>query len=150
MILQHPCALRADGIHLVDRVLVASVCEVAKMPKSWSGHYRLMPLPGLKGPDLCLVADFTLIEIVSPSDLEAANRIAILSQVGVNLLLLQRWIRHNTRAVVRSSTISDEMIGPYDEAHLTADWLRGCSEAGLDPSESIEALDDWLGFRERK
>lgn len=149
MVLQHPCAMRTDGVNLVDRVLVASVREVPRMPKDWRGHYRLMPLPGLKGPDVRLVADFALIEIMSPDEIGSARRIAILSQVGVNLLL-QRWVHHNTRAIVKSSTINEVTIGPYDEADLTAEWLRECSDARLDLGESIKVLDEWLSHRDRK
>lgn len=149
VIMQHPCAMRADGVRLVDRVLVTLVREVPKLPKDWLGHYRLMPLPGLEGPDTRFVADFTLIEIMSPEELGSAKRVAILSQTGVNLLL-QRWIHHNTRAIVKASTVNDVTIGPYDEADLTADWLRECAEAHLDPDGSTKALEEWLSHRERK
>ncbi|MCC2319731.1 hypothetical protein [Cellulomonas xiejunii] len=149
IILQHPCALRRDGATLVDRILVAAVCDAIKPPRSWKGHYRLMPLPGLSVPREALVADFTLIDIVRPEELESAKRYAILSQVGVNLLL-QRWIHHNTRALVDSSTINDVTIGPFDEADLSADWLRDCAGAALDRSESAKALDEWFSYRTSK
>lgn len=149
MVLQHPCAMRGDGLNLADRVLVAEISALPELPARWTGHFRLMPLPALNDPDGRFAGDFTMIEILAPKDFETGKRIAILSQIGVNLLL-QRWIHHNSRAIVRTSTINDVTIGPYDEADLTAEWLRECYEVGLDPTDSLKTLDAWLSHRSGK
>src|SRR5262249_36105770 len=48
MILQHPCALRSNGVDLHPRLLVA---ELRKHPvigvQDWTGHVAKMPLPDL-------------------------------------------------------------------------------------------------------
>ena len=48
MILQHPCALRTDGVNLHPRLLVA---EIRTHPliaaKDWTKHLSKMPLPEL-------------------------------------------------------------------------------------------------------
>jgi hypothetical protein len=48
MVLQHPCALRTDGVNLHNRLLVAEVLEHAVIPPArWNGNFRKMPLPEL-------------------------------------------------------------------------------------------------------
>lgn len=90
------------------------------------------------------MADFTRIAILDPDELEQGRRIAIMSQFGVNLLL-QRWVHHNSRAIVRTSTIDEVTVGPYEEADLTAEWLADSVGAGMNRAESLTELDDWLG-----
>lgn len=47
-ILQHPCALRVNGVDLTPTLLVAEVAPHKAVPwAEWSGSYKLMPLPGL-------------------------------------------------------------------------------------------------------
>ncbi len=95
MVLQHPCALRTNGVDLTDRLLIA---EVRTHPliviKAWSGHLSKIPLPDLvptvDSGRRHQAAFFDQPYFVAPENLYLAKRIACLSQVGVNLLL-QRW-----------------------------------------------------------
>lgn len=47
IVLTHPCTMRIDGVHLVDRLLIAPV-EPAEPVPMWRGHYAKMPLPELE------------------------------------------------------------------------------------------------------
>jgi hypothetical protein len=96
MILQHPCALRTDGITLHPRLLVAEIRRHPLVPaEDWTRHLSKMPLPDLI-PDATSgkrhqAAFFDELYLVAPENLIPENRIACLSQSGVNLLL-QRWV----------------------------------------------------------
>src|SRR5690242_8856518 len=47
-IIQHPCAMRSNGVDLVSRLLVAEVRQHRPLePGEWAGFGKLMPLPGL-------------------------------------------------------------------------------------------------------
>lgn len=128
IILQHPCALRTDGVHLNPRILVAEVRDYKFVANSqWLGLYKRMPLPDLNttGPGAepqHRAALFEELHLASPQRL--GRRVASLSQFGVNLLL-QRWVHHNTRVVVPTFTYQEQTGGVFEEAELVEDW---CSE----------------------
>src|SRR4051794_36893210 len=50
-IITHSCAMRTDGVHLVDRLLVARVELAPDVPFArWvDGHFKILPLPELLG-----------------------------------------------------------------------------------------------------
>lgn len=130
LVLQHPCSLREDGLHLNNNVLVA---EVRKHPPidDWQRYTKLMPLPDLY-PTLETgkrhqAAMFDKLAVVRSSELDVPNRrVACLSQEGVDLLL-QRWIFASSRAVVELNRIDEVVAGPFSEAEIIEDW---CTEAG--------------------
>lgn len=138
MVLQHPCALRKNGVDLVDRLLVAEVAPNRLLTaEEWSGFGRLMPLPDLI-PDASTdkqrhqAAWFDRLYLVAPDQL--GDRIACLEPIGVNLLL-QRWTHHNTRVVVPTFRLDEVTGGPYEEADITEDW----TEARVSPDRSMQA-----------
>lgn len=146
-LLQHPCALRVDGLNLLDNLLVAEVClDVdGKIPDiNWRGSYRLMPLPALVHGDgsepTHYFADFVSLNVVKRTDIETADRIACLSQTGVNLLL-QRWLHHNSRVIIPTFKIQEVAGGPFDEADLIEEW---CEETAGPVEEATAAALDWL------
>src|ERR1035437_8469460 len=48
MVVQHPCALRTNGVDLVGRLLVAEVRQHTVIPsEDWTKFIKLMPLPDL-------------------------------------------------------------------------------------------------------
>ncbi len=48
IVLQHPCALRSNGVDLHSRLMVAEVRDHRVIPlESWTGHVSKMPLPDL-------------------------------------------------------------------------------------------------------
>lgn len=131
MVLQHPCALRTNGVDLTDRLLIA---EVRTHPliviKAWSGHLSKMPLPDLvptvDSGKRHQAAFFDQPYFVAPENLYLAKRIACLSQVGVNLLL-QRWVHYNSRATVPTSTYQEVSSPAYEEADLIEEWCDECA-----------------------
>lgn len=120
MILQHPCALR-HGVDLHPRLLVAPV-RPDSLRSNWArAPFGTMPLPKLiDGQDHS--ADFINLELIDSPTLPTCERIAVLSQSGVNLVM-QRWVYHSTRLAVPTHTYSDSTVGPFDEADLIEEWV---------------------------
>src|SRR5258708_31270672 len=51
LVVQHPCAVRVDGVDLIPRLLVARYRPHRVVPPEvWNGYYKLIPLPELR-PD---------------------------------------------------------------------------------------------------
>lgn len=148
IILQHPCALRSNGVELHPRLMVAEVRQHRVIPvEEWNGHLSKMPLPDLK-PTVTSgrrhqAAFFDEPYLIGPDDLDPDKRVACLSPSGVNLLL-QRWVHHNSRAVVPTATYQDVSSPAYEEADLVEEWVEERLEAGLDIREAgVEAV-KWL------
>ena len=99
MIIQHPCAMRPNGVDLASSILVAEVHRFPVLPPDKSsGNGKLTPLPdllaGVTSGRRNQAAFFDDTYHVHPLDL--TTRIACLSLRGVNLLL-QRWVYHGGR-----------------------------------------------------
>jgi hypothetical protein len=148
LLLQHPCALRSNGVDLHPRLMVAEVRQHRVISaEEWTGHLSKMPLPDLK-PAVASgrrnqAAFFDEPYLVGPDDLDPQRRVACLAQTGVNLLL-QRWVHHNSRAVVPTATYQDVSSPAFEEADLIEEWVEERLEAGLDMREAtIEAV-KWL------
>ena len=82
-----------------------------------------------------------------------SERIAILSPVGVNLLM-QRWTYHNTRVIIPTHTFDEQLIGPTLEAELANDWCEHfpgeSSEYALGEFQRwLDATDDERGSSRR-
>lgn len=144
LVLQHPCALRLDGVNLVRRLLVAEVQESALIPfGEWKGRYKIMPLPELDAAGGHFAAKLHEPHLVDPDTLHLNNRIACMSQVGVNLLL-QRWVHHNSRVIVPTSNYQDVTAEQFEEADLIEEW---CDELAVSSSEvkaRTEAAHEWI------
>lgn len=144
MVLQHPCAMRTNGIDLVSRLLVAEVRPHQFLPpKKWSTYSRVMPLPDLRlsqqGAARHHAALFAELDLVAPPAL--GQRIACLSARGINLLL-QRWLHHNSRVVVPTGDFLKAVGGPFEEADLVEEW---CEErASTDPAVASAECLAWL------
>lgn len=145
-VLQHPCALRTDGVAMVGKLLVA---EVRRFPvaESWDGSSRFMPLPDLfpdgEGGKRNQAIAFEGIYIVSPKTLEEAERKACLSAFGVNLLM-QRWVHHNSRLIVPTHDFDAVTHGPYEETDLAEEWCEDRIEAGMPLEAAARECHDWL------
>lgn len=146
MIVQHPCALRTNGVDLNPRILVAEVRDSQEFPSGkWNGSYKRMPLPNLGAAGagerpLHRAAFFEVLHVASSQRL--GKRIASMSQFGVNLLL-QRWVHHNTRVVVPTFTYHEQTSGVFEEADLIEDW---CSELDgvVDADQATRDAVAWL------
>ncbi len=101
-----------------------------------------MFLPKFDGQD-DRVIEFEEIELLDASEAENAERVAILSQRGVNLLV-QRWANHLTRVVVPTDLINEMISGPFDEADLFGDAVSDLVEAGMPAATARETVEAWL------
>ena len=138
-VLQHPCALRR-GTSLVPSILVGKIRQGAAPPDWSAGHFKVMPLPQLRGEGNDYIADFIDLDLVTPGLLNDGTCIASLSLYGVNLLL-QRWVHHNSRVVVPTITFTEETIGPFEEADLAAEW---CYTRRAQGADAMSEFDDWI------
>lgn len=143
MVLQHPCALRSRGVDLQPRILVATVAPATNpLPRKWAGSYKIMPLPQLAdGNDY--TANFVDLDLFDSAAIPDASRIAILSQLGVNLLM-QRWTFHNTRVAIPTSRYSESTIGPFDEADLIEEWVGHRVDEGGTARDAFLECGAWL------
>ena len=128
MILQHPCALRTNGVDLHARLMVAEVRTHPVIPvEDWTRHVSKMPLPELiptvESGRRNQAAFFDEIYLVSPEALDGTSRIACLSQAGVNLVL-QRWVYHNSRAIIPTWQYQEASSAAYEEADLIEEWCE--------------------------
>ena len=143
-VVQHPCALRIDGVKLSDRMLVVEAAprpSVAEM--SWSGSYKLMPLPDLVPAgapvERHFAASFDQPVILAVADLVGGSRLACLSQPGVNLLM-QRWVHHNSRTVVKTFEFQKVTSAQFEEADLIEEWCEGRDDVELASYEAVAWL----------
>lgn len=147
IILQHPCALRTDGVTLEQRLLVAEVRPHKVIPiEDWTGHIAKMPLPELMpqvdSAKRHQAAFFNAPYLIGPDALDLEKRIAVLSQIGVNLLL-QRWVHHNSRATIPTATYQ-EVSSPAYEADLIEDWCEDRLSAGIHLDQATSEAVAWL------
>lgn len=158
MILQHPCALRQDGVTL-NPVLLAAVVNKHKPISDWDTHTKLMPLP-----DLYPMVDsqkrnqagmFDRLVMVSSAQLESeAPRVACLSQEGI-AILFQRWIFASTRALVEFERVNEVIAGPFAEAEIIEEWCCHAATYGVPTTAAVIDCLGWLredagdGMRQR-
>lgn len=144
LVLQHPCALRMDGVALAPRLLVAEVRGFSLVPfVEWKGRYKLMPLPELSGEHGHFAAHLQEPYLVDAEALHLSNRTACMSQIGVNLLL-QRWVHHNSRAIVPTFDYQAVTAAQFEEADLIEEW---CEDRVTDPEDiptETAAAHAWL------
>lgn len=144
LLLQHPCALRANGVDLVPRLLVAEVRAGDLIPPNkWNGNYKVMPLPELGGEGRHYQAHLREPYLVQPDALRSATRIACMSQIGVNLLL-QRWVHHNSRVVVPTFEYQRTTAAQFEEADLVEDWCVDLAEEPSEIADETAAAHAWL------
>lgn len=147
MVVQHPCALRTDGVQLSDRVLVVEVLSYEFLSQQdWvNGHHKVMPLPELVvTPKMRHFAGFfKKLWLVAAEDVDVDKRIACLTQAGVNLLL-QRWVHHNSRVVVETDKYQAASSGPFAEADLVEDWCEERISESVDRLAATAEAHEWL------
>lgn len=152
IVLQHPCALRSDGVRLHSRLIVAELRNHKIIPpEDWvSGHFAKMPLPELvtraTSGKRHQAAFFDELYLASSDALELDNRIACMSQSGVNLLL-QRWVHHNSRVIVPTFNYHSETSPAYEEADLIEEW---CEERESQSETLLDAMTEavqWMRQR---
>jgi hypothetical protein len=141
LVIQHPCALRTNGIDLTDTLMVVEVAPYQLLKQSqWLGNTRVMPLPELvDGNEPHRAGLFTSSYLVIPDSLDPRSRFASMTQSGVNLLM-QRWVYHNSRVVIPTWKYDDAVSAQYEEADGIEEWctIRGSNGVGVD-SAAVEA-----------
>lgn len=144
IVLQHPCALRTDGVNLASRLLVAEVRDSSLIPfGNWKGSYKIMPLPELKMDQAHFAAHLQEPYLVDAADLRIDNRISCMSQAGVNLLL-QRWVHHNSRAIIPTFDYQSVTAAQFEEADLIEEWCDDRVTAPSDIPSETAAAHTWL------
>lgn len=138
-LMQHPCSMS----HSPSAVYLAAEVRRAPSAPVWVGkHYKRMFLPELlDGRDHSI--EFDRLQLIPRDDLGSAERIAILSGFGVNLLL-QRWVHHSTRVVVWTKTLDRQTSGPTEEADLTSDSVSDLVDAGSTADEALAFVEGWF------
>jgi hypothetical protein len=148
IVVQHPCALRVDGVNLVTSLVVAEVVPGPFHPvRNWQGHYRIMPLPNLLGDHQNYEVSFLSLFLCIPDSLDLTKRVASLSLVGVNLLL-QRWVKHNSRATIPAWQYAEVTTGAYEEADAIEEWCAARAAAGVDVAIATAQAAEWLDGRD--
>ena len=90
----------------------------------------------IKFTELHIVATFQLTENLN-------NRIACLSQMGVNLLM-QRWVNHNTRVVIPTHEFQKQLAPVFEEADLQEDWCSELIGAGYTHESAEMEFETWI------
>jgi hypothetical protein len=88
-------------------------------------------------------ASFVKHHLVMPAQLEAAERVVCMSQIGVNLLL-QRWVHHNSRVVVPTQELQRMSAPQFEEADLTEEWCIDREDDDIEIEPATREVDSWL------
>ncbi len=127
----------------MPRQLVADVVVSPQVPDDWAtGHFKSAFLPELMGGQHYR-AELHQPDVRLPEDLAVAKRVAVLSLLGVNLLM-QRWVYHSTRVCVPTARFNLQIAGQYDEAELTAEGVAELMGLGEDRGTAEAAVNRWL------
>lgn len=145
IVVQHPCALRVGGINLATSLIVAEVIPAKLYAESeWQGNYKIMPLPFLTGEDSPhYAAAFMEMYLAISDSLDLGKRVASMSLTGVNLLL-QRFMYHNSRAVLPTWKYNEVISGPYDEADCIEEWCAIRIPKGITVGEASAEATKWF------
>ena len=143
IVLTHPCSMRVNGVELAKRLHMARVAPGPQIPfDKWkTGHFRVMPLPGLMGEHHS--ARFDEMGLVDSATLQAAERVACLTPYGVNLLQ-QRFIWYLTRFLAPTHRLGEASEAVFQEAELEEEWVANATGKGADPIEAARAFHDWI------
>jgi hypothetical protein len=144
-ILTHPCTMRRDGVHLVERLLVARVviCNPIPLDRWDKGNYKVMPLPELLESDEHFAVNYELCGRVQSSVLQEAGRIACLDPLGI-CLLLQRLVHHQSRAVIPTRKFHQSCAAVFEEVELAEDWVGTARAVGDDAEQAAEEFHELL------
>lgn len=147
MVIQHPCAIRSDGMNLNPVVLVCEVRNHRPLePQEWRGFTKLMSLPDLldvESNKRHQAVMFDRVNVCASSELLPDRRLVCLTQMGVNLLL-QRWNHHSSRAVVPTWQLDEVTSGPFEEADLAGEWCDEAVAVGIDLLTANSEFIAWM------
>ena len=142
MVLTHPCSMRADGVNLAPKLLMALVGPHEDIPlRMWKGHFGLMPLPNLLGEPHAVY--FDQIGLVPTADLAEKTRVACLTPLGINLMQ-QRYIWYLTRFEVPTFKLNDVCGAVFEEADLCEEWAIERTDTSAGIAEAHLEFHDWI------
>ena len=143
IVLTHACSMRVDGVDLAKRMLMARVAPSPQIPfDKWkTGHFKVMPLPGLMGEHHS--ARFDEMGLVESATLQAAERVACLTPYGANLLQ-QRFIWHLTRFLAPTHRLGAASEAVFQEADMEEEWVANAIGKGTDTADAARAFHDWV------
>lgn len=142
MVLSHPCSLR-QGVELLDRVQALPVDAHQSIPLSaWKRHYRVMPLPSLRGDDVPYAARLTEFGMVPSDELNLDQRMCSLTELGV-VLLQQRFFHNQSRVKVGLDALFNQSAPNFTELELWVQWNEQLAEPRVTSGEDrTEVLQD--------
>lgn len=137
MIISHPCSMR-EGPRLRRSMVMSPVVPYQRVPlDDWStGYFRVFPLPNLIGGEE-YAARLDEVGMVLSERLTPDRRVACLSETGV-LLLQQRHVFADTRAVVKLSTLEEASHSVLAEAELLEDWNETLVHRRVDAGQILD------------
>lgn len=157
-VVMHPCSMR-KGAGLSERITVAPISTHSTInANTWKRYARIMPLPDLREDGHDYATEMVDISSVAATELCLQNRVASLSNLGIQILQ-QRIIYFHTRLKVDLPTLQEQSAPILTEAELQADWVETAldnkAESDLDDviaKSGIEQFHAWLdeGNRERR
>ena len=118
-VVAHACSMRRGAqLHATQTVAPIRDHEV----NDWTGNYDWMPLPGAPVPEIANpAANLRKLRNESTDSLQSANRIAVMSEIGVQLLQ-QRMAFHVTRVAIDLETLGEQTAPILMEANLHEEW----------------------------
>ena len=143
IVLTHPCSMRADGVRLAPRLMMARVAPTSPIPLSaWrTGHFKVMPLPELLGTHHS--AQLDEIGLVKSGSLAERMRVACMTPYGVHLLQ-QRFIWYLTRFLAPTHRLAEVTEAVFEETDLQEEWVERSASRGNDPQSAAEAFHEWI------
>jgi hypothetical protein len=145
MIVAHPCSMRGASAVLRPTILVVAVEARAKTgPGAWArGHFDETPLPDLLSGSEFFVGRLDELGRARTVAISAAERVACLSQYGVNLLQ-QRLVWYLTRLELATHVLNGAFSHTYEEADLLEEWSDTVVAAGRSVADASALFDAFI------
>jgi hypothetical protein len=148
MIVAHPCSMRGAGGRLLPRIAVAPVRPYQPVPfQNWSsGHFKVMPLPGMGGPNDQQPRAVHLLELtaVRSEQLIPVRRILALKDRGIHVLQ-QRLVYCLTRVEVGLDKLQEQTAHVLLEAELQEEWVEELAD-DLNPESLLAASEAFTTY----
>jgi hypothetical protein len=150
MLVSQPCTMR-QGARLRPKMLAVAVKEKdALTPDRWvDGFFKEHPLPELYDSTTFHAAHFPLMGQIDREHLDLDQRVACLSDTGVDLLH-QRFVWNMTRVLVKLQDIRSYTRSYFDEAEMLEVWRDRLCDAGMGEQEATERFDTYLSAERRR